>query len=49
MIRLEILAHNLKLLVAIWTLDTILYLLYGEQGRLLVLLQGAEKRRFTRH
>ena len=39
---------NLKLLVTIWTLDAILYLFDGEQGRLLVLLQGAERRRFTR-
>ena len=39
---------NLKLLVTIWTLDAILYLFDGEQGRLLVLLQGAEKRKFTR-
>ena len=42
-------ANNLKLLVTILTLDAILYLFDGEQGRLLVLLQGAEKRRFTRH
>ena len=40
---------GLELLVTIWTLDAILYLFDGEQGRLLVLLQGAEKRRFTRH
>ena len=44
----EIPANNLELLVTIWTLDAILYLFDGEQGRLLVLLQGAEKRRFTR-
>ena len=40
----KISANNLKLLVTIWTLDAILYLFDGEQGRLLVLLQGAEKR-----
>ena len=36
--------NNLKLLVTIWTLDAILYLFDGEQGRLLVLLQGAEEK-----
>ena len=35
--------------MAIWTLNAILYLFDGEQGRLLVFLQGAEKRRFTNH